>query len=71
MIETIIAFLSTNKAVIGAIVSIGEGIVVLINLWRKFRDNNKGEVDSMSASPSKFKALLWVVNPLNVFRKSA
>lgn len=71
MIETIIAFLSTNKAAIGAIVSIGEGIVVLINLWRKFRDNNEGEVEPMSASPSKFKAFLWIVNPFNVFRKPA
>lgn len=69
MIETIIAFLTTNKAIIGAVVSIGEGIVVLINLWRKFRGNNEGEVESMSSSPSKFKAFLWVCNPINVFRK--
>lgn len=69
MIETIIAFLTTNKAVIGAIVSIGEGIVVLINLWRKFRSNRGGEVESMLASPSTFKAFLWICNPLNVFRK--
>lgn len=82
MIETIIAFLSANQAAIGATVSIGEGIVVLANLskcvlrtdshsWRKFRDNNGGEVDFMSASPPRFKAFLWVVNPLNVFRKPA
>lgn len=69
MIETIIAFLSTNGAVIGAVVSIGEGIVVLINLWYKFRDNKEREVDLMSASLSKFKTFLWVVNPFNVFRK--
>ncbi len=69
MIETIIAFLTTNKALIGAIVSIGEGVVVLINLWRKFRGNNKGEVKSMLTSPFKFKAFLWVCNPVNVFRK--
>lgn len=70
MIEAIIAFLSTNKAAIGAIVSIGEGIVVLINLWRKFRDNKEGEVRSLSASPSKFKAFLGIINPINVFRKT-
>ncbi len=69
MIEMIIAFLTTNKAVIGAIVSIGEGIVVLINLWRKFRDNKEGKAESMSAFPSNFKAFLWVCNPINVFRK--
>ncbi len=69
MIEAIIAFLTTNKAVIGAIVSIGEGIVVLINLWRKFSAKTKGEVDVMSASPSKFRAFLWVANPINLFRK--
>ena len=67
MIETIIAFLTTNKAVIGTIVSIGEGIIVLINLWRKFRGNSEGEVESMSAS--KLKSFLWVCNPINVFRK--
>lgn len=69
MIETIIAFLGSNKAVIGAIVSILEGTVVLVNLWKKFRGNNGGEVEQMSASPSKFKAFLWVCNPVNVFRK--
>lgn len=69
MIEMIIAFLTTNKVIIGAIVSIGEGIVVLINMWRKFRGNSGGEVESMSASPSKFKTFLWVCNPINVFRK--
>jgi len=69
MIETIIAFLATNKAAIGAIVSIGEGIVVLINLWRKFAATTKGEVDVMSASPFKFKAFLWIANPINLFRK--
>jgi hypothetical protein len=69
MIETIIAFLATNKAAIGAIVSILEAIVVLINLWRKF-NNSGGEVESMSASPSSvFKGFLWVINPVNVFRK--
>ena len=69
MIEAIVAFLTSNKAVIGVIVSIGEGVVVLINLWRKFRGNNGGEAESMSASPSKFRGFLWVVNPINLFRK--
>ena len=69
MIETIIEFLGSNKAVIGAIVSILEGFVVLINLWRKFAAKTKGEVDVMSASPSTFKAFLWVANPINLFRK--
>lgn len=67
--ETIIDFLTSNKAVIGAIGSILESLVVLINLWRKFVANTKGEVDVMSASPSKFKAFIWVINPVNIFRK--
>lgn len=69
MIELIIEFLATNKAVIGAVVSILEGIVVLINLWRKFSLKKKGEVEVQSASPSTFKAFLWVANPVNLFRK--
>lgn len=69
MIETIIAFFSANKAAVGAIISIGEAIVVLINLWSKFRGNREGEIESMSSSLSTFKAFLWVCNPLNVFRK--
>lgn len=69
MIETIIAFLTANKAAIGAVVSIGEGLVVLINLWNKFVSTTKGEADVMSASPSAFKAFLWVCNPINCFRK--
>lgn len=68
--ETIIAFLGSNKTVIGAIISALEGIVVLINLWRQFRSKNKGEAESMSAFPSKLKAFLWLANPINVFRKS-
>jgi hypothetical protein len=67
--ETIIEFLATNKAAIGAIVSILEGFVVLINLWRKFAAKAKGEVDVMSASPSGFRAFLWAANPINLFRK--
>lgn len=69
MFETIIDFLTSNKAVIGAVVSILEGFVVLINLWSKFSTTTKGEVDVMSSSPSIFKGFLWVVNPVNVFRK--
>lgn len=68
MIETIIALLVSNKAIIGAVVSIGEGIVVIINLWTKFRGKNGG-VEPMSAPPSVFKDILWVINPANCFRK--
>jgi len=62
-------FLGTNKAAIGAIVSILEGIVVLINFLRKLGVKKGGEVESMSASPSKIKAFMWICNPINVFRK--
>ena len=67
--EAIIAFLASNKAVIGAMVSILEGFVVLINLWRKFSAKPKGEVDAMSSSPSAFREFLWAANPINLFRK--
>ena len=69
MIETIIAFLAVNKAAIGAVVSILEGVVVLVNLWKKFHSYTGGGVESMSASPSTFKAFIWVCNPVNIFRK--
>ena len=59
--EAIIAFLSSHKAIIGAVASILEGIVALINLWRKFKAT-KGEVRSMSASPSFVRTLLWSAN---------
>lgn len=67
--ETIVAFLASNKAAIGAVVSVLEGFVVLINLWRKFSAKTKGEVDVMSSSPSVFKGFLWVLNPISLFRK--
>lgn len=67
--EALITFLVSNKAVIGAIVSILEGFVVLINLWRKFSAKTQGEVDAMSASLSKFRAFFWAANPINLFRK--
>jgi hypothetical protein len=69
-VETLIAFLGSNKAVIGAVVSILEGIAVLINLWSKFRSKKIGGAESMSAPPIAFKAFLWVINPVNCFRKS-
>jgi len=68
-VEAIIDFLISSKAIIGAVVGLLEGVVVLINLWRKLTVKNEGEVDVMSASPSKFKAFIWVCNPVNVFRK--
>lgn len=64
------AFLGSSKAVIGAVVGVLESIVVLINLLSKFRSNHEGEVAFMSASPSVFRAFLWVINPINCFRKS-
>ena len=67
--ETIIVFLASNKAAIGAIVSILEGFVVLVNLWRKFSAKTKGEVDVLSSSPFVFKGFLWAANPINLFRK--
>jgi hypothetical protein len=70
MIETIIDFLGSNKAVLSAIVSIGEGIIVLVNLWRQFRNKSGGEVANMAAPPPKFKAFLWAANPINLFRKT-
>jgi hypothetical protein len=70
LIELIIAFLGSHKAAIGAIVSILEGIVVLVNLRAKFRGKKVGEVESMSASPTTFQAFFWVINPINCFRKS-
>ena len=76
LIEAITAFLAANKAVIGAVVSILEGIIVLINLWKKFKAKSKartmgkrGEVTSMVASPSLVKAFIGIINPVNVFRK--
>ncbi len=70
MIETIIAFFGANKVAIGAVISIGEGIVVLMNLWRKFRKKRNGETNVMSSS-SAFKEFLWVINPVSLFRKSS
>ena len=68
MVESIIAFLASNKAAIGAIVSILEGIVVLINLWRKWK-KKEGGAGVMSAPPSVFQSFLWTLNPINCFRK--
>lgn len=69
MIDALVFFLSNNKEIIGAVIGIGQGFVILFNLWRKFRVTTSGEVESMSSSPSKFKIFLWVINPVNCFRK--
>lgn len=68
MVETIVTFLASNKAAIGAIVSILESIVVLINLWRKWK-KKEGGADVMSAPPSISQSFLWIINPINCFRK--
>lgn len=67
--EAIIAFLVEYKALLGAMAGVLEAMVVLVNVWKKFVSATTGEVETMSASPSRFKAFLWVVNPINVFRK--
>lgn len=68
--DAILDFLASNKGAIGAIVGIFEGIVVIINMWRKFRAKTKGGAEVMSASTSKIKGFLWAINPVNVIRKS-
>lgn len=67
--ESFIATLIHYKALIGAVAGILEALVVLINVWKKFVSTVKGEAVSTTASPSAFKAFLWVINPMNVFRK--
>jgi len=65
MFGTLIDFLTSNKDVIGTIIGIVEGIVVLVNMCRKFRSK---KVNSMS-SFSVVKSFLWICNPFNCFRK--
>lgn len=61
-------FLTENKAIIlGAATVIAELIVIVFNTIKIIK-SNKMNVLGVSKT-SKIKHLLWVINPINVFRK--
>ncbi len=75
MIEHILDFLTSNRAIIvGAAITIAEVIVVFINVWRKNRAE-KTLVKLMNIAnktyvyDTKIQTLLWILNPINLFRK--
>ena len=75
MIEHILNFLTSNRAIIvGAAITIAEVIVVVINVWRKNRAE-KTLVKLMNIASktyvydTKVQTLLWILNPINLFRK--
>lgn len=67
MLKMFWEFLNTNKEALGTLIGIIEGIVVLINMWKKFRS---GEISTSATPPSFLKKCLWIVNPVNVFKKA-
>ena len=68
MVETITQLLADNGKLIAAIAATLECVVAIINIWRKFF-TTKG-VEVMASTPSShIKSALWILNPVNVFRK--
>ncbi len=78
MLESILTFLATNKAIIvGATATLAEVTTIIINFVRKNKVENEmvqtmGDVDSPESLKSPLgKKLLWSANPLNLFRKAS
>lgn len=70
--EFLLDFLGSNSEVLTAIGAIIESIVVLVNLLRKHKNKkNKRGAGVMSAPPSftRTRSFLWIINPINCFRK--
>ncbi len=65
--EKIITYLAENSVVlIGAATTIAEILIIIINTRRRLKSRPGA---SKSVKQSKFKTVLWVINPINVFRK--
>lgn len=72
MFVEILQFLTNNKTiVVGATVAIGEVIVVLANVYRRFKNERKAltVMDAVKKSLFSVSNLLWAANPRNLFRK--
>lgn len=63
-IQSVINFCKENW---GTIITVGEGLVVLINAIRKFLPA-KTQTMAVSTEPSILTHILDIINPFNVFR---
>lgn len=82
MFTKILTYLSVQNAIIvGAVGTICEVIVIVYNMTRKLKAENREynirlsvHIDSPDRferppKPNKLKTFMWSLNPLNVFRK--
>jgi hypothetical protein len=69
MVNELIEYLASHKVVlVGAAGTLGELLVIAFNTYRRIRASKKAIV-AMDAKP-KSNSFLWVINPINVFRKA-
>ncbi len=68
-IATILEFLAGNKVLVAAVATICELIVIIANTIRRIYKKEPPTNLMVSAKSSKKAVILWVINPLNLFRK--
>ena len=67
MLENILTFMTENKEIIiGAAVVVSELVVIIVNTRRRLK---KKSVKLMGDKSSTMGELLWVANPINLFRR--
>jgi len=70
MIESILSFLTSDSAIIvGAVATVAEVFVIIINARKRIKKARMVTVCSGSCGCSKFKKILWVMNPINLLRQ--
>jgi len=72
MLESILTFLTANKAIIvGATATLAEVGTIIINFVRKNKAEKQMSEAGVTDVPKTFvgKKLLWAANPVNLFRK--
>lgn len=67
MLEFMKFFADNKLIIIGFFMTISEIIVIIVNTYKKII---KQDVKSLSfEKPNTFKNVLWVINPINIFKK--
>jgi len=70
MIESILNVLTDDRTIIvGSLATISEVFVIIVNTRKRIKKAQLLTACSGSCGCSKFKKILWVMNPINLLRQ--